>query len=47
MALQHPIITASAKYPKPTEHTFQYGTAGVRSKATPKISNDLANLVII
>lgn len=34
MASQHPIITASARYPKPTEHTFQYGTAGFRMKAS-------------
>lgn len=29
MASQHPILAASAKYPKPAERTFQYGTAGV------------------
>ena len=29
MASQHPIAEASAKYPKPAERTFQYGTAGV------------------
>ncbi|KAK4697677.1 phosphoacetylglucosamine mutase, partial [Lecanoromycetidae sp. Uapishka_2] len=28
MASQHPIVSASAKFPKPTDHTFQYGTAG-------------------
>lgn len=47
MASQHPIITASAKYPKPAERTFQYGTAGVRFNAAPKISNNLANMVMI
>ena len=32
MASQNPIITASAKFPKPSERTFQYGTAGVSSR---------------
>ncbi|MCJ1419619.1 Phosphoacetylglucosamine Mutase [Xylographa parallela] len=29
MATQEEILTASAKFPKPAENTFQYGTAGV------------------
>ena len=29
MSLQHPIIAGSAKFPKPVDQTFQYGTAGV------------------
>ena len=33
MASQHPIVAASAKYPKPADHAFQYGTAGFRMKA--------------
>lgn len=33
MASQHPIAAASAKFPKPGDQTFQYGTAGFRMKA--------------
>jgi len=29
MASQHPIVAGSAKFPKPTDQAFQYGTAGV------------------
>ena len=49
MASQHPIIAASAKYPKPAERTFQYGTAGVGppSKAIKKIHPRLADLMLI
>lgn len=29
MASPHPIVSASARFPKPADRTFQYGTAGV------------------
>ncbi|MCJ1235268.1 Phosphoacetylglucosamine Mutase [Varicellaria rhodocarpa] len=34
MATPETIVAASAKYPKPTDRTFQYGTAGFRMKAS-------------
>ncbi|MCJ1438450.1 Phosphoacetylglucosamine Mutase [Xylographa pallens] len=34
MTTREEILTASAKFPKPAENTFQYGTAGFRMKAT-------------
>ncbi|MCJ1396905.1 Phosphoacetylglucosamine Mutase [Xylographa trunciseda] len=34
MTVQEDILIASAKFPKPAENTFQYGTAGFRMKAT-------------
>lgn len=38
MADNEAILTASARYPKPAERTFQYGTAGV-SNSNPKLHN--------
>ncbi|MCJ1318488.1 Phosphoacetylglucosamine Mutase [Xylographa vitiligo] len=34
MTIRDDILTVSAKFPKPAENTFQYGTAGFRMKAT-------------
>lgn len=47
MASQHPIVAASAKYPKPAERTFQYGTAGVGSPKQPRDRQGLANMALI
>jgi len=35
MASIQAIATGSVKYPKPTDRTFQYGTAGVSSLENP------------
>ena len=37
MSSQHPIIQGSAKFPKPADQTFQYGTAGVGQSAHPLV----------
>ncbi|MCJ1292614.1 Phosphoacetylglucosamine Mutase [Xylographa carneopallida] len=34
MTIREDILSASARFPKPAENTFQYGTAGFRMKAT-------------
>ncbi len=47
MASQHPIVAASAKYPKPTEHTFQYGTAGVGFQSDQKNQPNLADTILL
>ena len=44
MSTKDAIIAASAKFPKPADRTFQYGTAGV-SLERPQIARLLAYLI--
>ena len=47
MASQHPLVAASAKFPKPAERNFQYGTAGVRFQSNHKTRLNLADMMLI
>ena len=48
MASEHPIVSASARFPKPADRTFQYGTAGVSVKRTLYLLNiGLTHILVI